>query len=187
MNCQQVTHKTLVPLALCLLIGLNVQAEEARELMWDELMPDDWVEGNPLEAASPGQLAGLDDYSEESVKLFEEFDRWRASAPVVEALDGQRVKIPGYVVPLEFEERSVSEFLLVPYFGACIHVPPPPKNQIVYVQSDDALEVEGLFQAVWVTGRLATEAKLNEVGDAGYTLTAEKVEPYEPTIQQLTQ
>lgn len=187
MKRQTVTFKTLVSLTVFLLAGVGVHAEDARELEWDDLMPDDWVESNPLEEADADQLAGLDDYSEESTKLFEEFDRWRAAAPVVDALDGERVRIPGYVVPLEFEERTISEFLLVPYFGACIHVPPPPKNQIVYVQSESGLEVKGLFQAVWVTGRLATESKLNEVGDAGYTLSAEKVEPYKPTIQQFTQ
>ncbi len=99
--------------------------------------------------------------------------------PLNERLDGKVVRIPGYVVPLNFEEAATNEFFLVPYVGACIHVPPPPPNQIVYVRTEKRVEVEDLFMAVWVTGRLTTEGKASEIGQAGYGLTAEAVEPYE--------
>ena len=103
-----------------------------------------------------------------------------SNAPVVDALDGERVKLPGYVVPLDFQAGTVQEFLLVPYFGACIHVPPPPANQIVFVKSDDGHPIEGLFEPVWVTGELTTDAFANELGDAGYTIEASHIEPYRP-------
>ena len=100
------------------------------------------------------------------------------SAPVVGELDGQRIRLPGYVVPLDFEATDVAEFLLVPYFGACIHVPPPPSNQIVYVTTVAGYPLKELFEPVWVTGVIRTQAYLNEVGDAGYTLKATIIEPY---------
>ena len=74
------------------------------------------------------------------------------------ALDNQLIRMPGYLLPLEFSGQQVTEFLLVPYVGACIHSPPPPPNQIVYVKSDKPVEVKTTFEAVWVTGRMSTQA-----------------------------
>ena len=87
-------------------------------------------------------------------------------------------QLPGFIVPLDFEGMETSEFLLVPYFGACIHVPPPPSNQIVYVKTVAGYPLKELFDPVWVTGEMRTQAYLNEVGDAGYTLQATIIEPY---------
>ncbi|MGE0765511.1 MAG: DUF3299 domain-containing protein [Hyphomicrobiaceae bacterium] len=97
-------------------------------------------------------------------------------APVVEALDGQRIKIGGYVVPLDFDATKVKEFLLVPFVGACIHVPPPPANQIVYVKSEAGFEVKGSFEPVWVTGKLRATPTFTGLAETGYALTAEAVE-----------
>jgi hypothetical protein len=96
--------------------------------------------------------------------------------PVVEALDGARVRIGGYVVPLDFDATKVKEFLLVPFVGACIHVPPPPANQIVYVKSESGFDVKGSFDPVWVTGKLKTTFAFTGLAEAGYSLEAEKVE-----------
>ena len=65
---------------------------------------------------------------------------------------GDRVRLPGYVVPLDFEGTRVTGFLLVPYMGACIHVPPPPPNQIVYVRTKEPIEIDEIFEAVYATG-----------------------------------
>ncbi|MGD9803163.1 MAG: DUF3299 domain-containing protein [Hyphomicrobiaceae bacterium] len=97
-------------------------------------------------------------------------------APVVEALDGQRIKIGGYVVPLDFDATKVKEFLLVPFVGACIHVPPPPANQIVYVKSESGFDVKGSFDPVWVTGKLKATQTFTGLAETGYSLEAEKVE-----------
>ena len=97
-------------------------------------------------------------------------------APVVQSLDGKRVHIGGYVVPLDFDATRVKEFLLVPFVGACIHVPPPPANQIVYVKSDNGFQITGQFDPVWVTGTLKTETAFTGLADAGYSLDAESVE-----------
>jgi uncharacterized protein len=95
---------------------------------------------------------------------------------VVTEFNGKRVKIGGYVVPLDFEATTIKEFLLVPFVGACIHVPPPPANQIVYVKSDKGVEIGGQFDPVWVTGTLKTETAFTGLADAGYTINADEVE-----------
>ena len=104
------------------------------------------------------------------------------------ALDGTVIRLPGYLLPLEYTGKEVTEFLLVPWVGACIHTPPPPPNQIVHVKSDKPVSAAGgMFAPVWVTGQLSTTGTkkslylmdgTSEV-DAGYSLHATKVEPYE--------
>lgn len=103
----------------------------------------------------------------------------RASTPpaVVESLNGKRILIGGYVVPLDFDATTVKEFLLVPFVGACIHVPPPPANQIVYVKTVKGIQVKSMFEPVYVTGTLTTAPSFTGLADAGYTLDAERVDP----------
>ena len=96
---------------------------------------------------------------------------------VVPELDGQDVSIGGYVVPLDFDATSVKEFLLVPFVGACIHVPPPPANQIIYVKADKGFEIGGAFDPVTVTGRIRTTVAFTGLADAGYTIEATSVQP----------
>ncbi len=96
---------------------------------------------------------------------------------VVTELNGKHVSIGGYVVPLDFESTTVKEFLLVPFVGACIHVPPPPANQIIYVKADKGFEVAGQFDPVTVTGTIKTETAFTGLADAGYSIDAESVEP----------
>jgi uncharacterized protein len=95
---------------------------------------------------------------------------------VVAALDGKRVRIGGYVVPLDFESTSVKEFLLVPFVGACIHVPPPPANQIIYVKAAKSFDVSGPFDPVYVTGTLKTAGQFTGLAETGYTIDAETVD-----------
>lgn len=97
-------------------------------------------------------------------------------ANVVKDLDGQLVRIGGYVVPLDFDATQVKEFLLVPFVGACIHVPPPPTNQIIYVKAEKGFDVQGSFDPVWVTGKMKTEMQFTGLAETGYSIEAEKVE-----------
>ncbi|MGF1457051.1 MAG: DUF3299 domain-containing protein, partial [Alphaproteobacteria bacterium] len=98
---------------------------------------------------------------------------------VVKDLDGKTIRIPGYVVPLTaVEGNEYKEFLLVPYFGACIHTPPPPPNQILYVKADPAVAIEALWEPFWVQGVMQTQSHYNETGDAAYTVLLTKLEPY---------
>jgi len=114
-------------------------------------------------------------------------DKKRAAASAVNpAIDGKLIRIPGYVLPLEFSGTKVTEFLLVPWVGACIHTPPPEPNQIVYVKPDKAFDIRRMFDAVWVTGRIAATGSKRSVEivdgsadiDVGYSLHASLVEPY---------
>ena len=152
--------------------------DEVRELEWEELMPEGWDPLAELDALSGDDLQNLSDNSVRAIELFNAYQEAVRSAPVVRELDGQKVRLPGFVVPLDFEGTETSEFLLVPYFGACIHVPPPPSNQIVYVKTVAGYPLQELFDPVWVTGEIRTEAHMNDVGDAGYTLQATIIEPY---------
>jgi hypothetical protein len=153
--------------------------DKVRELVWEDLMPKDWTPFDPWSDLTEEQINQLSEGSAEEKRLMREYIEVKSSAPIVAALDGQRVRLPGYVVPLDYEGTEVSEFLLVPYFGACIHVPPPPSNQIVFVKAEKTYSIDGIFAPVWVTGVLSTKAHLNLVGDAGYTLNATNVEPYQ--------
>ena len=106
---------------------------------------------------------------------------------VVAALDGEKVRVPGYMLPLEFDNKSVSEFFLVPYVGACIHVPPPPENQMIFVNAEDGIEIKGLYDPVWVAGTITTTGKTSPWNSfdgvldisAGYTMEADRIDPYE--------
>ncbi len=117
--------------------------------------------------------------------LLAEIDR--RNQAVAKNLDGQYVRIPGYALPLEYSETGVQEFLLVPFIGACIHVPPPPPNQMVFVQLNQTFKADDLYMPVWVTGRLSVQKadkKLEFVDGAdnitaGYVLDGAKATPYE--------
>ena len=150
-------------LVLTLLFGALAVADEARELTWDDLVPPSKTP--ELEPGfGPGNTGGFSP----------------APTGIVPTLDGVQAKIPGFVVPLELADGGkIKEFLLVPYFGACIHYPPPPPNQIVYVILDEPVEVESTWEPIWVTGELKTEFRGSSLGAAGYTMRADQIEVYE--------
>ena len=175
-------HPAIVPIALAALVGLATlatarPADPPVELEWDALVPQDWRPDTLLEEYDADQLADDDPRAEE---LMEKLKAMWDAAPVVPELDGRRVRLPGFVVPLEAEPGTIAEFLLVPYYGACIHVPPPPANQTVYVVTAAGQAYEGgLFDTVWVTGTLRVEAVSSDLAEAGYRLVDARVEPYE--------
>ncbi|WP_051279265.1 DUF3299 domain-containing protein [Hellea balneolensis] len=99
---------------------------------------------------------------------------------VVDDLNGAKIRLPGYVVPLDFNANfEYEEFLLVPYFGACLHTPPPPPNQIVFVKSSPATKVANINEPVWVEGTMKTGQFGSDLGNSAYELTLSKLEPYE--------
>lgn len=152
------------------------EADNVTTLEWDNLVPPEY---DPLVLLEGMDLNTLDDDDPKAKELLNEMQSAWANAPVVENLDGKRVRIPGFMVPLDGDAETVSEMLLVPYFGACIHVPPPPSNQIIHVAKMSPINRETAYDAVWVQGVLKTKHKQTDVGSAGYTLEAESVEPYE--------
>jgi hypothetical protein len=202
---------------LCILPCLPAQAEPVRQLLWDDLIPARLLSEDPLANLPQEQqdlviwvlntLETLPERGPETEEYYQEIDkampdikaagididkllanRKEFQTAVVEALNGQRVRLPGFLLPLEVSGDKVTEFLLVPYVGACIHVPPPPQNQIVHVKIDhkEGFKTSKLFEPVWVTGVITAEAMVKELylvdGSAGinigYAMEAERVEPY---------
>ncbi len=112
--------------------------------------------------------------------------RKAAASGVNEDILDESVRIPGYVLPLEFKDRKAVEFLLVPTVGACIHTPPPPPNQIVHVSYPEGIEVNGLFTPVWITGTMMAQSSIQKVGlsdgqtdvSVSYTMRPHRVEKY---------
>lgn len=99
------------------------------------------------------------------------------SAQTVAALDGRKILLGGYPVPLETNAQGrFVEFFLVPYPGACIHVPPPPPNQIVLVRYAKGVDLADIYQPLWIEGTLRVEGSSNELADSAYTIMAEQVE-----------
>jgi len=112
-----------------------------------------------------GVLAGLD-------------YRRGGMSPALAQLRGARVRIPGFVVPLDDFQDEAKEFLLVPYFGACVHTPPPPPNQMVFVRMSGGSKKLTLFAPVWIEGRLRVANFDSPYGVVGFQMTAERITPY---------
>ena len=168
---------TLLACALVLLLGACTSDPEAGEplklteqvtvgafkklaptaLTWNDLMPVDY---QPSYQAFPWEVEDSETMMEETLQ----------TTPLVEDLDGQEVKVSGYVVPLVSDETTISEFLLVPFRGACVHVPPPPANQIVYVKPTYPLLAEESWDIVSVVGVLSAGGRTSEYGAAGYEM-----------------
>ena len=146
-----------------------------REINWETLMPANW---NPAKAFEGLNLGALNDGDPRAQKALEQMREAWNNAPVEAALNGTRVRIAGFVVPLEGQRGQVSEFLLVPYFGACIHTPPPPPNQIIHVNPAQPLKSEMASDAVWISGVIETVRSETGMGNAGYRMRAEVVTPY---------
>ena len=146
-----------------------------RTITFDDLMPLDW---DPNAIFSELELDKLEDNDPRTMEVMEKIKQAWEQAPVVPALSGQKIRMAGFLVRLEGDETSIREFLLVPYFGACIHVPPPPANQVVHVVPDAPVPAGPGMEVVWVSGTLHLAADKTDLGDAGYRLAAVKVEPY---------
>lgn len=102
------------------------------------------------------------------------------SAPAhLKKLDGQKVRIPGFIVPLEDNQNSVSEFLLVPSPTACIHTPPPPPNQMIHVKMAGGRKASMSYGPVWAKGRLRISDVIGPYGKSSYELLGETTEPYQ--------
>jgi hypothetical protein len=146
------------------------------ELQWDDLMPADW---DPMAAFRGMNIAELQDNDPKAQQALETMRKAWNDAPVNPKLAGQKVRIPGFVIPVEESDKGVDELLLVPYFGACIHTPPPPANQIIHVKLKEPQPAVGAMQAYWIWGELSAQKFSNELGDAAYRITATGIQPYE--------
>lgn len=154
--------------AVVLLLPANGRAEP-REIDWLELMPaeDLALLENMPEIEHDGNGPPL---------LPDEIMTGR----VVPEMGGKEGRIAGFVVPLKTtQDMRILEFFLVPYYGACIHVPPPPPNQIIHVKYKDGFTLEALYDPVWIEGKLVIERTENDLGASSYSMVATDVEPYD--------
>jgi hypothetical protein len=147
---------------------------QARQITWEELVPKDW---DPAKEFKGMDLSALDDGDPKANDLLMKMQEVSNNAPTNAAMNGVEVKIPGFIVPLEEAKGEVTEFLLVPYFGACIHTPPPPANQILHVVPQKGAKFRAM-DTVWVTGKLQTLRNDSMMGVSGYHVSAANVTKY---------
>jgi uncharacterized protein len=146
-----------------------------RTITWDALVPAGW---DPFKDFKDLNFQLLDDADPRAAQMLKKMrDVWD-NAPTNAALVGQNVRIPGFIVPLEDSKDGLKEFLLVPYFGACIHSPPPPANQIVHVLPRSPAKGFRSMDAVWISGTLTVGKTDSYMGAAGYRIEAVTVSPY---------
>jgi hypothetical protein len=175
------THRRLFLLGLASMSSLTLalaetpKAEAYPEIKWEALVPRDW---DPLKEFKGQDMAiGLPDSDPRAQAMLERLRAIWDTAPTVPTLDGAQVRLPGFVVPLDEAPEGLTSFLLVPYFGACIHTPPPPANQIVHVHTRTPAKVRTM-DPVWVRGTLKLERQNTAQGTTAYRLDAAGVEPY---------
>ena len=140
--------------------------EDVIDLQWKDLLPKD-------EVVVPRALQGLIDHDQAPLS-----SQQPASSGVRTDWNGQIVRLPGFVVPIDYDGSAVSAFILVPFVGACVHVPPPPPNQLVFVTTPEPYESGGLFEPVNVTGMFGVSSMSTQLADIAYALSADLIEPY---------
>ena len=146
-----------------------------RTINWDVLVPPNW---DPFKDFKDLNFAAMDDGDPRAAQMLKKMREVWDNAPVNTAVVGQTVRLPGFVVPLEDSKDGLKEFLLVPYFGACVHSPPPPANQIVHVLPKSAAKGLRSMDTVWITGTLSTVRTDSYMGAASYRIEAVSVAPY---------
>ena len=152
--------------ASTLLPGL-ARAADYIDLDWEDLLPED-------QSNLPKALRSLLPHDEELPLSSQQ----PVSNGVRSDWDGQTVRIPGFIVPIDYSGTGVTAFILVPYVGACVHVPPPPANQLVFVTTPEPYESDGLFEPVTVTGKFGVSFLTTHLAEIGYALSADKIERY---------
>ena len=146
-----------------------------KEIPWEALMPKDW---NPARDFEKLDLGSLSDSDPRATKALEELRKAMDNAPIVQSLNGSRVRIAGFMVPLDGLRGEITEFLLVPYFGACILTPPTPANQIIHVLPIKPVKIDQGMEAVCINGVLETTRSETGLGHAGYRMKAELVSAF---------
>lgn len=166
---------------------LKIKKSSFKTIKWLDLMPK--KDFNSL-SNPPDYLANTDEGTKGDEILDElrnlpksiqdDYQRALTSTEVIAEMNNKAIRIPGFIVPLEFnDEQRINQFFLVPYFGACIHLPPPPPNQIIFVSSETGIEINELFDPVWISGVLQTSHFESDVALSAYSMKMEFLERYE--------
>lgn len=152
-------------------VAAPVDEARVQELEWQDLLPE-----NERKDYNAGPATATHDYlSGETGLAAQQVMNFNVNPQ----LDQKQVKLPGFIVPLELDDNGkVTEFFLVPYFGACIHVPPPPANQMVYVTLKEGVQLDSMYAAFWVTGKMSARGKSTRLGAAAYGIAATRLEEY---------
>ena len=154
---------------------------------WTELIPADDLDAllNPPQAIADIEDGSWEDQISQQVQNSlaaasdGAYQQALVSTRVVADMDGRAIRIPGFVVPLEFnDDQAVTQFFLVPYFGACIHVPPPPPNQIILVNYPQGMAFQGIQDPLWISGMLRASIQHNDVATAAYVMDMAQFETY---------
>ena len=170
--------RLMTMLSAALLLGGLAQAADDglyKEIQWESLIPKGW---DPASQFKSLDLANLKDSDPRAMEALQTLRTVWDNAPAEPSITGRKIRIPGFMIPLDRVGESVKSFLLVPYFGACIHSPPPPSNQMILVVP--AKPVKGFISMspVWVNGVMTIDRSDSPWGKAAYVLKATKVEAY---------
>ena len=151
-------------------------SEGYRELKWEELQPKNW---DPMAGFKNLNLASLTDGDLRAQEMLNKMRAAWDAAPVEPSLEGKKIRIPGFIIPLERKGDLVSELLLVPYFGACIHTPPPPANQAIHIILAKPVVNLQMMDAYWINGSLRIARGDSGMGTYGYRMKADAIEKYQ--------
>ncbi len=160
---------------------------EFKTIEWTDLIPPDVLDilMNPPDYIMEIEDGSIEDQISSQMKstMSSDADPYQqalVSTKVKPEMDGAMVRLPGFIVPLEFDDQQVvTQFFLVPYFGACLHMPPPPPNQIVLVDAPQGLQLEAIYTPFWISGEMSTTLSENEVALSAYSMTLLSFEAYE--------
>ena len=161
------------------LIAIGSPSHDYEEIEWTDLeMPGHGLEDVVKKYET--QIDALDDNDPEAVALMGKIEAEFNELPVNPAMNGKKVKLAGFIAPLDVDNSSgmLKTFLLVPYFGACIHVPPPPPIMVVMVepQEGESVHMDDSYFPIWVYGTISSEKASTELAEAGYTINNARVE-----------
>lgn len=153
---------------------------DVTKIMWEDLIPEDF-QPDRIMAKYQAQIDKIPEGSPEERVLFDKIMAEFNDAPPNDTLNGKQVRIPGFVTPLDEHEGMVTEFLLVPYFGSCIHSPPPPVNQTILVNpvAGKSISLEEIYEPVWVTGLMKVAFNNTDLAQAGYLIEGAQLEVYQ--------
>ena len=156
--------------------GASAAADVFKLTDWDALMPKDW---DPMKGIDVLSFGLMRDGDPKAMAALDKMKRAWDNAPTERSIDNARIRIAGFVVPLDGEREALREFLLVPYFGACIHTPPPPANQVIHVTLATPVKGVRMMDAIWVSGLMHTATSDTGMGTAGYRMDGQTVAPYQ--------
>lgn len=162
----------------------NIQYEE---IEWQDLIPKEDLEAlmNPPDYLDEIEDGSSEDVLDDKLKMAQEktddaYQKALSSTTVIAEFNQRKIRLPGFIVPLDFDdEQIITKFLLVPFFGACIHLPPPPPNQIIFATYEPGLTLDDLSDAFFVEGTIFTEIKESDLATSAYSMTIDRVLPYE--------